>query len=154
MFTKRGFQVAVSPADAICAFVPPFLRFLREGTAQVDLSPARFQILQALNQDQPCSMVDLAERLSVTKRNITTLVDGLEDEGLATRTPHPTDRRSKLVQLTKKGEAIFDEAARFQRKHLEGLIANLEPDQQKLMAQALVKLTAAMTSDGSKPEGG
>ncbi|WP_419909917.1 MarR family winged helix-turn-helix transcriptional regulator [Hoeflea sp.] len=138
--------MTISPADAICAFVPPFLRFLREGTAQVDLSPARFQILQALDQEQPCSMVDLAERLSVTKRNITTLVDGLEGDGLAMRRPHPTDRRSKLVALTKDGEATFREAAKFQRKHLESLIANLEPAQQDVLVSALVQLTDAITT--------
>ena len=58
--------MTISPADAICAFVPPFLKYLREGTSKVDLSPARFQLLQALDQNQPCSMVVLAERLSVT----------------------------------------------------------------------------------------
>lgn len=95
-------------------------------------------------------MVDLAERLSVTKRNITTLVDGLEHDGLATRSPHPTDRRSKLVELTSKGETTFREAAKYQRKHLENLVANLEPAEQKLMAQALVRLTDAMTSNRSE----
>ena len=84
--------------------------------------------------------------LSVTKRNITTLVDGLEGDGLAMRRPHPTDRRSKLVALTKDGEATFREAAKFQRKHLESLIANLEPAQQDVLVSALVQLTDAITT--------
>ena len=142
-------QVATSPADAICAFVPPFLKYLREGTSKVDLSPARFQLLQALDQDQPCSMVDLAERLSVTKRNITTLVDGLEEEGLAERSPHPTDRRSKLVALTQKGEVTFRQAVKVQRKHLEALVTNLDPEQRELMAQALDELTKVLISNRS-----
>ena len=142
--------MATSPADAICAFVPPFLRYLREGTAKVDLSPARFQLLQALDHDQPCSMVDLAERLSVTKRNITTLVDALESEGLAARTPHPTDRRSKLVALTEKGESTFREAVKVQRQHLEALVANLEPDKQELMGEALAQLTELMMSNHTR----
>ncbi|MEM8836657.1 MAG: MarR family transcriptional regulator [Pseudomonadota bacterium] len=139
--------MTTSPADALCEFVPPFLRFLREGTAKIDLSPARFQILQALRQAQPSSMVELADRLSVTKRNITTLVDALELDGLVKRSPHPTDRRSKLVALTEKGEATSREAAKLQRQHLEDLIATLTPQQQDLMAEALAQLTAAMTSD-------
>ena len=92
-------------------------------------------------------MVDLAERLSVTKRNITTLVDGLENEGLAKRESHPTDRRSKLVALTDKGEARFREAVKVQRKHLEALVANLEPKQQELMGKALATLTDIMMSN-------
>lgn len=139
--------MTLSPADAICAFVPPFLKYLREGTSKVDLSPARFQLLQALDQDQPCSMVDLADRLSVTKRNITTLVDALETEGLAKRSSHPTDRRSKLVALTDKGETRFREAVKVQRTHLEALVANLEPQQQELMGKALAQLTDVMMSN-------
>lgn len=98
-------------------------------------------------------MVELADRLSVTKRNITTLVDGLEKDGLAARSPHPTDRRSKLVALTGTGERTFREAAKCQRQHLENLIANLEPDQQALMAKALVQLTEAMVAERSIKQG-
>ncbi|MEO1132471.1 MAG: MarR family transcriptional regulator [Cyanobacteria bacterium J06639_1] len=130
-----------SPADAICQFVPPFMRFLRDGLAEVNMSPARFQILQALKQGGALSMVEVAERLSVTKRNITTLVDGLEGDGLAARRPHPTDRRSTLVELTPAGDAVFVRAAKVQREHLEELMANLDTDQQQDMARALTHLT-------------
>ena len=89
-------------------------------------------------------MVEVAERLSVTKRNITTLVDGLERDGLAARRPHPTDRRSTLVDLTLEGEAMFVRAAEVQRAHLETLMANLDKDQQQHVAEALIRLTEAM----------
>ncbi|MEM1132821.1 MAG: MarR family transcriptional regulator [Pseudomonadota bacterium] len=131
----------LSPADTICQFIPPFLRFLRDILAELNMSPARFQILQALKQGGALSMVEVADRLSVTKRNITTLVDGLEKEGLAVRRPHPTDRRSTLVELTSAGEALFTKAAALQKEHLEELLANLEPSRQKDMAQALTDLT-------------
>lgn len=136
-----------TPAEAICAFVPPFLKYLREGTAKVDLSPARFQLLQALDQHQPCSMVELADLLSVTKRNITTLIDALEQEGLVERQPHPTDRRSKLVSLTETGQTTFRQAVKVQQKHLETLVSNLEPQHQELMAQALDVLTKTLKSN-------
>ena len=92
-------------------------------------------------------MVELADRLSVTKRNITTLIDGLEKDGLAKRSPHPTDRRSKLVELTEKGEVTLREASKYQRKHLENLVDNLDPEQQVLMTQALTKLTETLLKD-------
>lgn len=134
----------VSPADAICRFVPPFIRFLREGLAQVGMSPARFQLLQALREDGPQSMVDLAGALSVTKRNVTTLVDGLETAGLAARRPHPTDRRSTLVELTAEGAALAAQAAQVQRRHLEGLLARLDAGRREDMARALLELVDAM----------
>ncbi|MEM6714428.1 MAG: MarR family transcriptional regulator [Cyanobacteria bacterium P01_D01_bin.6] len=133
--------MTLSPADAICQFIPPFMRFLRDGLAEANVSPARFQILQALKQNGALSMVEVAKRLSVTKRNITTLVDGLERDGLAARRPHPTDRRSTLVELTPAGEALFARAAEVQREHLKELMANLDTAQQQDMARALTHLT-------------
>lgn len=137
--------MTTSSSDAICAFVPPFLRYLREGVAKVNLSPARFQVLQALSGGQVLSMVDLAHRLSVTKRNVTTLIDGLEKDGLAIRSPHPTDRRSKLIALTQSGEVAFSEAAKVQRDHLAKLVSRLEPAQREAVATGLMRLTEELT---------
>ncbi|MEM9098626.1 MAG: MarR family transcriptional regulator [Pseudomonadota bacterium] len=137
--------MARSPAEAICQFIPPFMRFLREGLVDLNVSPARFQLLQALDQEGALSMIDLAERLSVTKRNITTLVDGLEKDGLAIRRKHPTDRRSTLVGPTEAGRALFAKAAEIQRLHLQGLLENLDQAQQAEMARALSHLTSALT---------
>jgi DNA-binding MarR family transcriptional regulator len=49
----------------------------------------------------------LAEKLEVSPRNITTLVDGLVETGFVRRIDHPTDRRAVLVVLTKKGEETY-----------------------------------------------
>ncbi|HEY7780642.1 MAG TPA: MarR family transcriptional regulator [Ktedonobacterales bacterium] len=52
-------------------------------------------------------MGDLSETLGVTARNITTIVDGLEREGLIARRPDPTDRRAILVELTRKAHGYI-----------------------------------------------
>jgi len=128
------------------------MRYLREGVAHVGLTPARFQVLQVLSVEGSVSMVELADRLSVTKRNITTLVDGLEKDGLALRQPHPTDRRSKLVSLTDSGRSRFADAAQVQRAHLEALLNQLDPAQQTALAQGLSQLTDALaTRSKSEP---
>lgn len=96
-------------------------------------------------------MVELAERLSVTKRNITTLVDGLEKDGLAVRQPHPTDRRATLVATTDAGTAVFREAAQLQMSRLQSLLSTLDDARQKDMATALTSLTEAISaSAGAK----
>ncbi|MEM6481982.1 MAG: MarR family winged helix-turn-helix transcriptional regulator [Pseudomonadota bacterium] len=139
--------MTVSSSEAICAFIPPFLRYLRDGVAKVNLSTARFQTLQALAGGKVLTMVELAERLSVTKRNVTTLIDGLERNGLAKRSPHPTDRRSKRVQLTEIGETVFLQAAEVQRDHIDNLLGLLEPEQRQTLATGLALLTDAMTKN-------
>ncbi|MFF5234983.1 MarR family winged helix-turn-helix transcriptional regulator [Dactylosporangium sp. NPDC000521] len=51
---------------------------------------------------------ELAEARGVTPRNITGLVDGLEQAGLVQRTAHPSDRRATLVRLTRRGTELVE----------------------------------------------
>ncbi len=51
-------------------------------------------------------MGELASALTIDAPNATTVVDDLEGLGLVRRRPHPTDRRAKLVELTRKGRDI------------------------------------------------
>ena len=54
---------------------------------------------------QPLTLRGLAERLSADPPYVTLMVDDLEERGLVRRTPHPEDRRAKLVELTTAGRA-------------------------------------------------
>ena len=55
---------------------------------------------------RPLSMGELAAALDIDPPNATTLVDELESQGLVQRRPHPTDRRAKLVEATRKGKSL------------------------------------------------
>ena len=54
----------------------------------------------------PLAMGELAAALDMDRPNVTVLVDDLEERGLVRRAPHPTDRRAKVVQATRKGQAL------------------------------------------------
>jgi DNA-binding MarR family transcriptional regulator len=53
---------------------------------------------------QPMSMGELAAALGIDPPNATVVVDELETLGLVRRRPHPTDRRAKVVEATRKGK--------------------------------------------------
>jgi DNA-binding MarR family transcriptional regulator len=55
---------------------------------------------------RPMSMGELAALLGIDRPNATVVVDDLEAQGLVQRTPHPTDRRAKLVEATRKGKSL------------------------------------------------
>jgi DNA-binding MarR family transcriptional regulator len=59
---------------------------------------------------RPMLMSELAASLGIDRPNATTLVDGLEAQGLVRRRPHPTDRRAKVVEATAKGKALARQA--------------------------------------------
>lgn len=79
----------------------------REVSDALGLSFARIRAVRRLARN-PMSMSELAAALDIDPPNATTVVDDLESLGLARRRPHPTDRRAKLVEATRKGK----EAAR------------------------------------------
>jgi DNA-binding MarR family transcriptional regulator len=51
-------------------------------------------------------MRELAGALRCDNSYVTSVVDGLEQRGLARRRPHPTDRRIKVIELTEQGAAL------------------------------------------------
>jgi DNA-binding MarR family transcriptional regulator len=60
-----------------------------------------FQLLSAPGRQLPLG--ELAERLEVTPRNVTGLVDHLERDGLVERVDDPQDRRQTYARLTLAG---------------------------------------------------
>jgi DNA-binding MarR family transcriptional regulator len=97
----------------------------REVVDAVGLSFGRVRALRRL-LGGPLSMGELASALTIDAPNATTVVDDLEELGLVRRQPHPTDRRAKLVALTRKGQNIARRADTVLGRPPDALLA-LEP---------------------------
>ena len=89
----------------------------REVADALGISFGRARAVRRLAR-RPMSMGELAAALGIDPPNATTVVDDLEALGLVRRRPHPTDRRAKLVEATRKGkdmarraDAILEHAA-------------------------------------------
>lgn len=76
------------------------------------LSAARMGVLWTIHHSGPVAHHTIADALAVSARNITALVDALEDAGYVTRVPHPTDRRARLVALTSAGSEVMEHTVR------------------------------------------
>lgn len=58
--------------------------------------------------DGPLTPNEINAHLHLTSGSVTSLVDRLEQRGLVTRGPHPTDRRKVLVAITDAGRELVD----------------------------------------------
>lgn len=87
-----------------------------------DLTVAQFDVIAQLGRDQRLTQGQLAEKLLVTKGNITQLLVRLEQAGLIKR---EQDWKVKHVSLTEKGKTLYEQAVpvqeRFQASHFEAL---------------------------------
>ena len=81
----------------------------REVSDAVGLSFSRTRAVRRV-ADEPMSIGELAAALGIDRPNATVLVDDLERRGLVRRRPHPTDRRAKMVEATRKGKTIAKRA--------------------------------------------
>ncbi|WP_238011263.1 MarR family transcriptional regulator [Dactylosporangium sp. AC04546] len=104
---------------------------------QDHLSSGRTAVLWVIRERGPITQRELAEARNVTPRNITGLVDGLETAGLVRRTPHPTDRRATLVELTAAGTAVVERLEQEQREFTDLLFDGMPEAQFESLTQGL-----------------
>jgi DNA-binding MarR family transcriptional regulator len=78
------------------------------------LTFARYEALVLLSfaRQGNLPMRVMGERLQLHPTSVTNIVDRLESDGLAKRSPHPSDRRTTLVSLTDAGAARMTEATK------------------------------------------
>src|SRR5215212_3928367 len=81
----------------------------REVADAIGMSFGRARTVRRLAR-RAMSMRELADALGIDPPNATVIVDGLEAQGLVRRTPHPTDRRAKVVEATRKGKELARKA--------------------------------------------
>ena len=75
--------------------------------AEHGLTAARAELLWVLHRSGPRTQRELSQVLKCTPRNVTGLVDALEQTGFVERTKHPDDRRAIIVRLSAQGRTLI-----------------------------------------------
>ena len=82
------------------------------------LSIPQFDLLSTLTEREGSSQQELAERLYVTKGNVSGLLDRMVEAGLVERRAIPGDRRSNALYLTSKGRELANRGIAAQRSYV------------------------------------
>jgi DNA-binding MarR family transcriptional regulator len=112
----------------------------REVSDALGLSFGRARAIRRLAR-RPMSMGELAAALGIDPPNATVVVDDLESMGLARRRPHPTDRRAKVVEATRKGKDLARRADAILATPPPAL-SSLSPDDLEALRRILTSVTA------------
>ncbi len=136
-----------------------YFRFLRlhrrvEGAIarelkELGLSIPQFDLLSTLTEREGTTQQELAERLYVTKGNVSGLVDRLVEAGLVERRATAGDRRSNALHLTAKGRALAGRGIAAQRDYVARTLGRL-PDRD--LAE-LERLVLAWREEARREEG-
>jgi DNA-binding MarR family transcriptional regulator len=96
-------------------------------------------------------MGELSMKLGVTARNVTTIVDGLERDGLVARVPDPGDRRAIQLELTPKGQEHIAAVHAAQGELAEWFFAGLHATERAELLRLLSKILETATASGDLP---
>lgn len=104
------------------------------------LDSASFDVLATLRRngpDHPLTPAELMRSAMVTSGAVTQRLDRLQDRGLVTRTPSPTDGRVVQVALTQAGLSLIEGALPDHLSTEQRLLAALSPQELEQFAGAL-----------------
>jgi DNA-binding MarR family transcriptional regulator len=131
-------------ADQLLALSRRLHRTQRRLMEPLGITPAQSRLLRTLAHCQaPPRMADLAQRLEVVPRAVTTLVDALEAQGLVRRVPDPHNRRVIRIELLEPGAQALRELRRARRSSAAELLAPLDDGQRAALTALLAVLEEA-----------
>ena len=154
MKTKRTSTAGHARPQPAQSLLPLWLRMGREYNCRLQQwqLPINFTIpLLKLHLHADVSEpAALAEASSLPRQTITFVLDALEKRELAYRTPHPNDRRRKIIQLSPKGRklatALYKELLAFEAAALQSLGETAAP----MLHQLVARFTDALAAENRR----
>ena len=158
-----------SLVEAFGRLMPVFKRWLEAKYEKGTMSYARLKLIGMLHVKGPMIMSELGARLDVSARNITKLVDALEEEGLVRRVAHCTDRRATVIENTPAGSKVgeqvwgehckamstlFDELSEIDRADLLRTVTRLHAVLERRMAAAGLNTSRCAEGPGTSKAAG
>jgi DNA-binding MarR family transcriptional regulator len=115
-----------------------FSRRLRGQRVDTSVTLTHLAALSTLKRHGPMSPGELAAHERVQPPSMTRVVVALEERGLVTRTPHPTDGRQAVIALTPVADELLGQEARAREAWLSGQLQQLSPEDRTTLREAAV----------------
>jgi DNA-binding MarR family transcriptional regulator len=93
--------------------------------------------LASLRNSGPLTPGELAAKERVQPPSMTRVIAALEERGLASRRPHPSDGRQAIVTITDEGIAYLAAEAAARERWLDQRLAELTDDELRLLARCV-----------------
>src|SRR6266436_2199065 len=126
-------------------------RLATQSIESLDVCLSDFGVMELLLHKGPQPVNEIGRRIALTSGSITTAVDRLEARGLVTREAHESDRRTRIVRLTARGE---EEAAKVFAGHKTAMdlaASGLSKTERATLIQLLKKLGIS-AGDSAAPQ--
>ena len=138
----KSFNFGVAPGHLIRRAQQLAVAIFMEETAEFDVTPVQFAILNALIVDPGEDQVTLASHVAFDPATFGSVIGRLEAKGWVKRLADPHDKRRKLLWISGEGEQIALRMKRAVAKAQLRIMGPLRPDERMQLAGLLEKLVA------------
>jgi MarR family 2-MHQ and catechol resistance regulon transcriptional repressor len=107
---------------------------------QAGLCLTDFAALEALLHKGPLTITEMQAKVLLHSGSMTAVVDRLEKKSLIVRTPAPSDRRAKVLELTPEGRRVVETVFRRHAAEHDGAMAVLNLSEKRQLYALLKKL--------------
>lgn len=104
---------------------------------EVDFSHQHFAVLKLLEENKHLYITEFVDILSITKPQMTALIEKLIQMGLVNRTNDSKDRRKIYISATKKGSLITAKINKAVDNHIDTFLLKLSQEELKTLENGL-----------------
>jgi DNA-binding MarR family transcriptional regulator len=122
-------------------------RELRRETRAVGVSPEQVSLLVAIKYSPGIGVGELAAQEHVSAPAMSNHVDRLERDGLAIRTPSPSDKRRVGLTLTAEGQRMLRRVRSRRTAWLVSRLGKLDPDELAAIEAAVEPLSRLLAKE-------
>jgi DNA-binding MarR family transcriptional regulator len=109
----------------------------RKLQADFNISLAEWRVLAIVGVSGPSTAAAIGTHGRIDRAEISRAVAALERKGLATREPHPTNRRKLIIKATERGEALFEEVRHERQSFFQRMLATIPPGDGEAVERSL-----------------
>ena len=115
--------------------------YAEKSILDLEIGASDFAVLEALLHKGPLPVNEIGKKVLLTSGSITAAVDRLETRRLVERRAHGTDRRARIVHLTKTGRKLIETAYAEHATDMEKLASeSLSTAERKTLIRLLKKI--------------
>jgi DNA-binding MarR family transcriptional regulator len=112
-----------------------------EALRPLGITHGQFSLLTSLNRPQPARIGSVANLLAMDRTTLTAALKPLQRRGLVTVRVDPEDRRSRILELTRRGRSVLAAAVPVWTRTHAQVERQLAQDEPNLLRQGLNKLS-------------
>jgi MarR family 2-MHQ and catechol resistance regulon transcriptional repressor len=113
---------------------------VEQSIAKAGLCRTDFAALEALLHKGPLTISEIQDKVLLASGSMTAAVDRLEELGLVVRRSSSSDRRARIVELTREGKRVAASCFEKHAQDLEALLSPLSEKEREQVHRSLKKL--------------